>query len=241
MKARRLAALAAALIIALTAMAQQAVTLVKYSQESSEWDGTMSLKNNTDEDIHSVKFRLVYTDMDGNQLDYADFAKKVDIAPGMTKQIEVEAYNRMHDACYYLNRMYRTEDAYLFKVKFRLMAYNGNTVNCQEQAETEAEAEAKTKAEQPHTLMDKLDIDTALPSDVFSMVTLLLGITVFILVVYFVSVLLVAYMARNRHRNVVAWVLVSVLVTPLVAIAALLVLGNDDEYVEGKPSDGYTN
>ena len=33
MKARRLAALAAALIIALTAMAQQAVTLVKYSQE----------------------------------------------------------------------------------------------------------------------------------------------------------------------------------------------------------------
>ena len=62
-----------------------AVTMVSYEQRWLDSEGTLALKNNTNEDIFNVKYRITYLDMKGNPLDYEEYTSDIDVAPGMTK------------------------------------------------------------------------------------------------------------------------------------------------------------
>ena len=62
------------------------ITMVSYEQGWLDKIGTLALKNNTNEEIHSVMFQIAYFDMSGKALDYEKFTRSVSIAPGMTKK-----------------------------------------------------------------------------------------------------------------------------------------------------------
>ena len=68
-----------------------AVEMVSYEQTWLDSEGTIALKNNTSEEIHNVSFILEYLDMQGNQLDYETYSYNIDIAPGMTKKLDIPA------------------------------------------------------------------------------------------------------------------------------------------------------
>ena len=57
-----------------------------FEQSYLNYKSSLVLKNNTDHVIRSVKFQLVYLNMDGIPLDYEDFSKRVNIDPGMVKK-----------------------------------------------------------------------------------------------------------------------------------------------------------
>lgn len=61
--------------------------------------------------------------MDGQQIDYENFFRTVSIDAGMTRKVDVPAYERERTYAYY-----KSESLYgrshQFKVKFRLLDYN---------------------------------------------------------------------------------------------------------------------
>lgn len=74
-----------------------AVTMVSYEQRWLDLEGTLALKNNTNEDIHNVTYRITYLDMKGNALDYEVFSSNIEIAPGMTRKVNIPAYEHDRD------------------------------------------------------------------------------------------------------------------------------------------------
>ena len=59
----------------------------------SDYRGTLSIKNNTDEKITEIVFWIIYVDKSGNQVDYGEFTKDVNIDPGMVKRIEINGFD----------------------------------------------------------------------------------------------------------------------------------------------------
>ena len=90
-----------------------AVTMESYEQNWDDNVGTIALKNNTNQDIYNVTFQLTYLDMSGKQLDYEEFSQNVNIAPGMTKKINITAYESSRDYSYY-----KSEAEYLHPKRF---------------------------------------------------------------------------------------------------------------------------
>lgn len=68
------------------------ITMVSYEQGWLDSSGTLALKNNSSEEIKNVVFLITYLDMSGNELDYEEFTRRVSIAPGMTKKLDIPAY-----------------------------------------------------------------------------------------------------------------------------------------------------
>lgn len=60
---------------------QTDITMVSYKHNGDDYQATISLKNNTTKDIKQVQFRIIYYDMDNNQIDYRDFSETTEIAP----------------------------------------------------------------------------------------------------------------------------------------------------------------
>jgi len=181
-----------------------AVTMVSYEQSWLDSEGTLALKNNTSEPIKNLSFVITYQDMNGNDMDYKEFSFDVDIAPGMTKKIDVPAYE--HSRYYHY---YKTKDEYghpSFKIKYELKGYN------------------LSKEE-----ISELDYDGGNANE-----GLYIGITIAIVLLFFGIVIglyvLVAVMAKKRHRNVVLWLLLSFIATPLLIAIILLCVGNSDTY-----------
>ena len=180
-----------------------AVSMVSYEQSWLDIEGTLALKNNTKEYIYSVDFRMTYFDMSGNQIDYADFSKPVDIAPGMTRKINVPSYE--HDRNYHY---YKTKDEFnhpAFKVDFELLDYNKKVVSDDE-------------------YLDKYSFNKDYATIglwlIFGII-IALGITVGLFV-------LVAVMAQKRNRSVVIWLLLSMIASPLLMVIILLFIGDAD-------------
>ena len=131
MKSKRLTLVFLALLFFMSLFAESsknvpAVTMVSYEQSWLDTEGTLALRNNLDEDIHNVVFQIIYLDMSDNPLDYEEFSKKVDIAPGMTKKIDIPAYEYARHYHYY-----KTKDEFhnpAFKIKFKLKSYNEREV-----------------------------------------------------------------------------------------------------------------
>lgn len=190
-----------------------AVTMVSYEQNWIDSEGTLALKNNTNEDIHSVTYRITYLNMKGIALDYRDFTSEIDIAPGMTKKVNIDAYEHGRHYSYYLSEE-SYDNSKKFKIKFELKGYNTSSAD--------------------KTLENLNSIESYILIPVVIFVALLgLGLSVGLYV-------LVAVMANKRNRNVALWVLISIIATPLLAIIILLCIGKDYSQVYPEEDDADT-
>ena len=99
-----------------------AVTMVSYEQGWLDSEGALSLKNNTNQSVKNVAFRITYLDMKGRPMDFKDFSVKVEIPSGLTKKVEIEAYEHSRHYSYYTSEAYYPP--HRFKIKFQLQGYN---------------------------------------------------------------------------------------------------------------------
>lgn len=193
------------------------ITMVSYEQSWLDSRGTLALKNNTSEEIHNVSFQITYLDMSGNPLDYEEFTKQISIAPGMTKKIDIPAYEHGRNYHYY-----KTKDEYgnpAFKIKFELKDYN-------------VELEEIDDADD-YSIYDN-DDDSRYSLSKNDSLYMIIGLVV-VLFVIGLSVglyVLVAVMAKRRNRSVVLWVLLSIVASPLLIIVILLVVGDDNKHID---------
>ena len=224
MKSKRLTLVFLALLFFMSLFAESsknvpAVTMVSYEQSWLDTEGTLALRNNLNEDIHNVVFQIIYLDMSDNPLDYEEFSKKVDIAPGMTKKIDIPAYEYARHYHYY-----KTKDEFhnpAFKIKFKLKSYNESEV---------MDVPSVGDADELNEEADDLKVGEGFPD----MLVLGSGLVAWgFLIVFFVIAIsvglyvLVAVMAQRRNRSVVAWILISLIATPLLSIVLLLFIGKD--------------
>ncbi|MFA4046730.1 hypothetical protein HPS54_03860 [Prevotella sp. PCHR] len=204
-----------------------AVTMVSYEQAWLDHKGTLALRNNLSEDIHNIVFQIIYMDISGNALDYEEFSKDVDIAPGMTRKIDIPAYE--HGRHYHY---YKTKDEFdnpAFKIKFKLKSYNENKVANASMANDVPDVDDDISG-MDGTFSD-LDEDNGLPkilSPDTGLIVLMLFIVFFVIALSVGLYVLVAVMAQRRNRSVVAWILISLIATPLLSIIILLFIGNDN-------------
>ena len=190
------------------------ITMVSYEQRWLDDEGTLALKNNTNEEVKNMAFLITYLDMSGTELDYKEYTRNVNIAPGMTRKVDIPAYEHERHYHYYLTKDDLRNPA--FKIKFELKDYN---------------MEEEKFVEQTDLAMDNNRGGDSLPWAELGGVALIgilvvlfaLGVTVGLYVI-------VAVMAKQRHRNIVLWLLLSILTTPLVVIIILLVIGKSEEY-----------
>ena len=100
------------------------VTMEFYEQSWLNFNATIALKNNTTEEIKNVVFVLTYLDMSGKELDYEEFHKRVNIEPGKTRKIDIQAYEHSRNYHYYKSKGSYSGDETAFKIKFKLKDYN---------------------------------------------------------------------------------------------------------------------
>ena len=185
------------------------ITMVSYEQSWLDSKATLALRNNSSEEVKNVLFLIIYLDMSGNELDYEEFTRRVSIAPGMTRKLDIPAYE--HDRNYHY---YKSENmpggSPSFKIKFKLKDYN-----------VEDEVVEESIDDNPFSTYD-YDRSSGNEGRYVSIIASLLFISITIGLY-----VLVAVMAQKRNRNVVVWVLLSLFVTPLLTIFTLLVIGDN--------------
>ena len=190
-----------------------AVTIVSYEQRWLDSEGTLALKNNTKDVIHNITYQIVYLDMSGTPLDYEVFSSEVNIAPGMTKKVDIPAYERGRDYAYY-----KSESSYnskRFKIKFEL---NGYHLNEDEQDKVTGGCAAKKTSE-----------DDGWVSALAVILGICLGLGLFVGLY-----VLVAVMAKQRRRSAALWVLLSLVTTPFLVMLILLCIGKASNEGEQK-------
>ena len=196
-------------LFAASKSAETDISMVSYDQGCSDFEGTLALKNNTNENIHNIKFLIVYQDMSGKQLHYEEFSKKVSIAPGMTRKINIKAYEHERNYHYYKSQK-GYGDSPAFKIEFKLLDYN---------------TASPQKREYP------LDSDTEAETDeiFYSLLPFLYIIFVLLTIgICIGSYVLVAVMAKKRKREAAVWILLSFFATPILIIIILLCIGDAD-------------
>ncbi len=191
-----------------------AVTMVSYEQQAYDVNGTLALRNNTNEQIKNITFIITYLDMSNIELDYDEFSKDVDIAPGMTKKIDIPAYE--YERGY---RYYKTKDKYgshpsTFKIKFGLKGYNNHDYKTTEFSELDESDKNNQHDYQPNRFTDYLHTIGICFAAVLTL-AFLIGMYA-----------LVGVMARRRNRDTALWVVLSFLVSPFVIIIILLCSGS---------------
>lgn len=185
-----------------------AVSMVSYEQRWLDSEGTIALKNNTSEEIHNISFELEYLDMQGNPMDYENFTYRIDIAPGMTKKLDIPAYEHSRNYHYY-----KTKDAFghpAFKLRYKLKDYNNS---------------AAFMPSDNIIFDEATQYDSDNQSGILAISTIL--ILLFCLGIYVGMYVLVAVMAQQRGRNPVIWLLLSFIATPLLICIILLALGRE--------------
>ena len=195
------------LMVVFTAFAEEitGVSMVSYEQSWMDREGTLSLKNETNEDVWSVAFQIIYMDMNNNPMDYQDYYREVNIAPGMVKKVDIPAYENSRNYSYFKSES-MPGGGKSFTIKFVL-----KEINVSENPDVAEEDDEYDDYE-----------DAAITYGAF--------VIIFAIIIISVSVglyVLVALMARNRERSPVLWVLLSFFITPIVTIILLLVLGKD--------------
>ena len=195
------------------------ISMVSYEQSWLDSKGTLALKNNTNEEIHDVVFQIVYLDMSGNTIDYEDFTKEISIAPGMTRKLDIPAYE--HSRYYhYFKSENMPGGSPAFKIKFQLKDYNVKNDPIEKANNINSDNNQNNVKEQINiNEISKINIII-----LFVAVLVMSDICVFMYI-------LVAVMAQKRNRSVVIWVFLSLIATPLLMILILLVIGKNEDYV----------
>lgn len=216
---RRLTTALLSLLLSIVAFAAQKnldkdITMVTYEQGWMDMNGTLSLKNNTGVEVKNVVFLITYLDMSGNELDYEKFNKLVSIAPGKTKKIDIPAYEQERFYHYYKSPGDETIPNSAFKIKFQLKDYN---------VEGEAE-ELNSSSPIRGRNTNRLE-----GQDGFYLI-IAISILLFFIGISIGLYVMVAVMAQKRNRNVVIWILLSLIATPLLMIIILLAIGENKDY-----------
>lgn len=195
---------------------QDAVTMVSYEQSWLDAQGTLALKNNTDSTIHYLSFVITYLDMNGTPLDYQEYSHDEEIAPGMTKKVNIPGYESNRQYSYFKSEAYPLKP-HRFKIKFEVKDINPTTEDT-----SISSVNYTPRRSEPSTTPDAFGWPFA-----FVLLAILFGIGV-VIGMY----ILVALMAQKRRRNPALWVLVSIFASPLLAIIILLCIGKSSEYHE---------
>lgn len=173
-----------------------AVSMVSYEQGSFDSEGTLALKNNTNETIQNISFTITYLDMKETPVDYEDFFLNVDIKPGMTKKVNIPAYE--HDRYYHYSKTPDNGSGNpAFKIRYKLKDYNIS--NTDEDAQQTAD-----------------DTVSAIIGVIIILVIIAITIGIYVLV---------GVLAKRRNRSVLLWILLGLTTTPLLAIIILLCIG----------------
>lgn len=202
--------------VAFVSAVDNEVSMVSYEQNWLDGQGTIALKNNTDKEVTSVSFMITYLDMNGNQLDYKEFKKSVNIKPGLTKKINIEAYEHSRNYSYY-----KSEAAFSnpkkFDVKYKLLSVNfynkvenGQTTRSKNNVITEGFE--KGISEQEETESEE--------GNYIYMFVLMFAITA-----YLGLFALIAAMANNRNRSAIGWVVFALFFNPIITIIILSIIG----------------
>lgn len=221
MVAKRLTIALLSIIISVAAFAankdlEKDITMVSYEQGWLDSEGTLALKNNSSEEVKNIVFLITYLDLAGNELDYEEFTRRVSIVPGMTKKIDIPAYEHGRNYHYYKSEN-MPGGSPSFKIKFQLKDYN-----------VEEEVAEESIDDNPFSTYD---YERSSGNDGLYVIIAIVGLLFFIGITIGLYVL-VAVMAQKRNRSVVVWVLLSLLATPLLMIIILLVIGKNDNYIE---------
>lgn len=221
MAIRRFAVALLSVFMAVTSLAankdlEKDITMVSYEQGWLDSEGTLALKNNSSEEVTNVVFLITYLDMSGNELDYEEFTRRVSIAPGMTRKLDIPAYE--HDRNYhYYNSENMPGGSPSFKIKFKLKDYN-----------VEDEVVEESIDDNPFSTYD---YDRSSGNEGLYMIIAIVGV-LFVIGITVGLYVLVAVMAQKRNRSVVVWVLLSLLATPLLMIIILLAIGKNENYID---------
>lgn len=129
--------------ISLSAVADVAVTMVSYEQRWIDSKGTLALRNNSEDEIKDVQFRITYLDMNNNPMDYEDYSRKVSIAPGMVRKVDIPAYE--HDRFYHYYKTPEPLGNPTFKIRFKLLSHNQTVAKLQNTKPAVAETKAVEK------------------------------------------------------------------------------------------------
>lgn len=185
---------------------KDAVTMENFEQRWLDHESTIALKNNTNETIHNVSYRITYLDMNGKALDYSDYTSTIDIEPGMVKKTDLPAYE--HERFY---QYYKNAEEYSnhpkFKVAFELKDYNF------EDDQQEDVEYGRGECLSPLAIIIPIIL-----------------LAIFLFAIAIGLYVLAGIMAKRRHRSVALWVIISILTTPILAIIILLCVGDADEY-----------
>ncbi len=185
---------------------KDAVTMENFEQRWLDHESTIALKNNTNETIHNVSYRITYLDMNGKALDYSDYTSTIDIEPGMVKKTDLPAYEHERFYQYYKNAEEYTNHP-KFKVAFELKDYNFE--------------------DDQHEDVEYGRGECLSPLAIIIPIILL---AIFLFAIAIGLYVLAGIMAKRRHRSVALWVIISILTTPILAIIILLCVGDSDEY-----------
>lgn len=242
-------------LMSLSLMAQQkeAVTMVKFEQSWLDSEASISLRNNTQAVIETIRFQLVFYDMDGQQIDYKKYTLNKSIDPGMARIFKIPAFQ--HDRQYHY---YRTKDPLgspLFKVEYKLLHAGGASQEAvtkprkpaSEKASAKTSATASGKAAgQPSreaAVQPDADTDEYVQSDADeprqSLIDALAAVPVFILwavtlFIVFVPFFIVRSMALARHRDPLPYILLCFLLTPFLVMLLLLLIGDSNRGGRGR-------
>lgn len=212
-----------------------AVSFVSYEQNWSDREGSLALRNNTNKRIFNISFQLVYYNMDGQQVDYENFFRTVSINAGMTRKVDVPAYERDRNYAYY-----KSESLYgrshQFKVKFRLLDYNRSKKKSTATASssqiiksTESEptiTHEKSLVEEMPNKENTDDLEKNYHSENESLIFLLA------LIIYLGLYIKTILMAKRRNRSPILWFLFCFVVSPILTVILLYILGpsRDNSY-----------
>ncbi len=188
-----------------------AVELVQYDQNWMDSEATLALKNNTDKAIIGVRYIIKYLDMSGRELDYKEFSSNIEIAPGMTRKVNIPAYE--HDRHY---SYYKSQDLYgesrKFKIEFQLVGYDKEP-----DPDSVASEDSKGIFSGFGNGGEASAERSSSPLDTTTIVLLIFCATgLFVLV---------ALVAKGRGRSAAAWVLASLFITPVLALLVLMFIG----------------
>lgn len=183
------------------------VSMVSYEQGWLDYKGALALKNNTNEEINNVNFIIHYYEMDGTEMDYKEFYVDVNIAPGMTKKVDIESYEYDRHYSYYKSDA-KLSSPHKFKISYELKGYNIR--------------ESEVEDDSSYDYATDTNSSKGSSGNDF-----LIGILVIIFILSFVIGLYAAIgsMARNRNRSATGFILLAMILTPLASIVILLLLG----------------
>ena len=248
MYTRRFYTLLAGLMLVMTVLAagkdlKRDVTMLSYRQAWSDRTGVLTLRNNTDVTIRYITFEMTYLDMSGKELEDKDMLRYINAKPGDTVQVEIPAYG------YRRYRYYQDKDDNgtrpAFKVSFELDNYWVEDEALDEAAVLDDDGEyddgaAGVVRSATDDVLDDFDGEDGDGDDGFHGGVLLAVLIVALFVGLCITAglyVLVAVMAQRRGRSVVAWLLVSLLATPVLVIIILLVIGGDKDGVHPDSSE----